>query len=59
MTAARQRLVALALAILAMVLIVGGIFLIYPPAGMVAAGLALLGLLTFDPSHARRLTWPR
>lgn len=59
MTPRRRQLLALAVAVLAMVLIVAGIALIFPPAALIAAGVALIGLLTFDPTHARRLTWPR
>lgn len=40
-------------------LIVGGIALLSIPAGMIAAGVAGLGVLTFDPAKARRVTWPR
>jgi hypothetical protein len=43
----------------AIVLVVTGIALIYPPAGVIAAGLVLFGFITFDPSAARRLIWPR
>lgn len=39
--------------------IILGIALIYPPAAVIAVGVALLALLTFDPDAARRLTWPR
>lgn len=49
----------LAVALAGLVLIVAGIALIYLPAGLIAAGLALIAGLTFDPSRARRLTWPR
>jgi hypothetical protein len=55
----RRRLLALILLVVSLALIVGGIALIYPPAGLIAAGLALLAGLTFDPAAARRLTWPR
>lgn len=39
--------------------IVAGIALIYPPAGLIATGVALIAALTFDPSAARKVTWPR
>jgi hypothetical protein len=44
---------------LALALIVIGIGLVFVPAGMVAAGLALLAMLTFDPAKVGRVTWPR
>jgi hypothetical protein len=50
---------ALATAVAGVALIVGGLALAYPPAGLIAAGVALLLALTFDPSRLRRLTWPR
>lgn len=45
--------------ILSLALIVGGISLLSVPVGMIAAGAAGLGVLTFDPAKARRVTWPR
>lgn len=48
-----------ALAVVALACIVGGIALIFPPAGMIATGVALLAALTFDPTAVRKLTWPR
>lgn len=59
MTPRARRLAALAALALAIALIVGGIALVFVPAGMVVAGLVLLGILTFDPANARRVTWPR
>lgn len=53
------RTAALAMAVAGVLLVVLGIFLFYAPAGIVAAGLALLGAVTFDPESARRLRWPR
>jgi hypothetical protein len=44
---------------LSAVLIVVGLALIYVPAAIVAAGIALFGLVTFDPERVSRLTWPR
>lgn len=40
-------------------LVVAGIALIYAPAGLIAGGIAVIGVATFDPSYARKLTWPR
>jgi hypothetical protein len=59
MTDLVRRRAALAVVVVAMVLIVGGIGLVFVPAGMVAAGVAMFALLTFDPANARKLTWPR
>jgi hypothetical protein len=57
---ARGRLlVTLLVALGGLALVVAGIALIYPPAGLIATGLALFAGLTFDPSAVRRLTWPR
>lgn len=57
---ARWRLLAfVALALAGLGLIVVGIALVYPPAGLIALGLALFAGLTFDPAAARRVTWPR
>lgn len=55
----RRLLATVASAFVALALIVVGIALIYPPAGMVAAGVALLALLTFNPNKVGRVTWPR
>jgi hypothetical protein len=49
----------LAIALLAVGLIVAGIAMIFAPAGYIAAGLALLAILTFNPATVRKLTWPR
>lgn len=54
-----RALVTMALAIIAVALVVFGLSLIYPPAGFIAAGLAVLAILTFNPTAAGRLTWPR
>jgi hypothetical protein len=51
--------VTVALFVVALLCIVGGLALLSPPVGLVAAGVTLLALLTFDPAKARRLTWPR
>jgi hypothetical protein len=48
-----------ALGFLAVGLVVAGIFLIYPPAALIAGGVAIFAFLTFDTTAARRLTWPR
>lgn len=55
----RQRLTVYGLLLTAVACIVGGLALIYLPAGLIGAGLAILGLLTFDTTRAGRLTWPR
>jgi hypothetical protein len=47
------------LALLAVALIDAGIASIFPPAGLIAAGVSLLGILTFNPAHVRKVTWPR
>jgi len=52
-------LLTLFVAFAGLALVVVGIALIYPPAGLIACGLALFAGLTFDPAAARRLTWPR
>jgi hypothetical protein len=54
-----RRSLLLLMVLAGVVLVVAGIALIYPPAGVIAAGLALFGILTFNPSAARRLIWPR
>lgn len=48
-----------AIAVFGLACIVGGVALVYPPAGLVALGVVLLGAITFDPTAVRRLTWPR
>lgn len=45
--------------VVALLLIIAGIALVYPPAAFIAAGIAVLAAVTFDPSKAGRLTWPR
>ena len=52
-------LVSLSVALAALACIVIGIWAIYAPAGLIATGLALFLALTFDPSSARKVTWPR
>jgi len=52
-------LVSVSVALTALGCIVVGIWAIYPPAGLIATGLALFLALTFDPSSARKVTWPR
>ena len=54
-----RALVSLSVALAALACIVVGIWAIYPPAGLIATGLALFAGLTFDPSSARKVTWPR
>lgn len=54
----RQRL-ALAAAALGGCLVVLGIALWYLPAGVAAAGAAVLAAVTFDPARVGRITWPR
>lgn len=54
-----RRAVSLAVLVAGLTLIVGGIALISLPLGMIAAGVALIGVLTFDPVKAGRVTWPR
>jgi hypothetical protein len=39
--------------------IVAGLAVWHPAAGLVGAGIAILGLVTFDPDHAGKLRWPR
>lgn len=51
--------VMLALGLAAVALIVAGISMIFLPAGLIASGLALFGILTFNPATVRKLTWPR
>jgi hypothetical protein len=55
----QPRLVAIAAITAGIGLVVLGALLWFPPAGLVAAGLALLGSVTFDPSKAGSLRWPR
>lgn len=45
--------------ITAMALIIAGVAMISVPAAFIASGLAILAAVTFDPSRAGRLTWPR
>lgn len=52
-------LLSLSIAVAGLACIVAGIAWIYPPAGLIATGLALFLALTFDPSSARKVTWPR
>lgn len=47
----------LALAGIGLVLV--GIALIFLPAALIAGGLSIFFILTFDPTQARRITWPR
>jgi hypothetical protein len=47
------------LGLLAVGSIVAGIAMIFVPAGFIAGGLALLGILTFNPATVRKITWPR
>jgi hypothetical protein len=54
-----QRTLLVLLAIAGISLVVVGVALVFAPAGLVIAGLALLALVTFDPARAGRLTWPR
>jgi len=54
-----RRLVTVAGLLAALVLVVAGIAQIYAPAGLIAAGLGLFALLTFDLAKAGRLTWPK
>jgi hypothetical protein len=54
-----RRIAALLVPVTGLGLVVIGIFLVYPPAGVIAAGLAILGASTFDPARAARITWPR
>jgi hypothetical protein len=49
----------LVLGLAAVALIVAGIAMIFLPAGFIAGGIALLGILTFNPATVRKLTWPR
>lgn len=50
---------ALLIAIVGLGLIVAGVADVFPPAGKISAGIALLLLVTFDPAQVRKLTWPR
>lgn len=54
-----RRLLTIAGLIASLGLVVTGIALIYAPAGLIAGGLGLFALLTFDLAKAGRLTWPR
>jgi hypothetical protein len=45
--------------LVALALVVAGVALVYAPAGLIAGGLGLFAVLTFDRSKAGRLTWPR
>jgi hypothetical protein len=54
-----RRLLTIAGLIASFGLVVTGITLIYAPAGLIAGGLGLFALLTFDLAKAGRLTWPR
>lgn len=59
---ARRRLPALLMTVIGLIavaLIIRGIAMIFEPAGWIAAGLALLAILTFNPVTVRKLTWPR
>jgi hypothetical protein len=49
----------LGLALVGFALVILGVAQIYPPAALIVAGFCLLGVLTFDPRHVRKLTWPR
>lgn len=51
--------VALPLLVTALALIVAGIAMLSIPLAFISSGLALLGVVTFDPTRAGRLTWPR
>lgn len=50
---------AIAAATTGIISILIGAALIYPPAAFILAGIGILGALTFDPTRAGRLTWPR
>ena len=52
-------LIMVLVAVVGVALVVAGIALIYPPAGLIAAGFALLAGLFFDRAKLRKLTWPR
>jgi hypothetical protein len=55
-----RQLAAIAGALAGVVLIVAGVALLFgAPVGLVLTGVALLLVLTFDPSKTSRLTWPR
>lgn len=54
-----MKLLTVALIVVALGCIVGGLALIYPPAGLIATGVAILLAVTFDPASVRRVTWPR
>lgn len=59
LAAAWPRLAVLAVIVAAFALVVAGIAFIYPPLGLISGGVALLAILTFDPTKAGKLTWPR
>jgi len=40
-------------------LVLWGVGLIYPPAAVIGAGLAVVAAVTFDPAKRGRLQWPR
>jgi hypothetical protein len=54
-----RRIATFALLGLGAAMIVVGLALIFPPAGLVAAGALVVAVVTFDPERASRLTWPR
>ena len=57
--ASLRRVLIVGVAIAGLALAIAGVALIYPPAALILSGVALLAFLTFDPSAAGRLTWPR
>lgn len=59
LAASWRRLLTIAGLLGSVVLVVAGIALIYAPAGLIAGGLGLFALLTFDLAKVGRLTWPR
>jgi hypothetical protein len=54
-----RRAIALLVPLAGLVFVVAGIALMYLPAGMIATGVAILAVATFDPGKAGRITWPR
>ena len=54
-----RRLLTIAGLFMALALVVWGIALIYAPVGLIAGGVGLFALLTFDLAKVGRLTWPR
>ena len=54
-----RRVLVVALVLTGLGCVVAGVALIYPPAGLIATGIALFAALTFDPAAARKVTWPR